>query len=70
MSDISLECVGHFGRDMSDLRACALIHLKCTVGTWPLSVGMSVLLLNDKQQVLSHALSKTKASREISTDTS
>jgi hypothetical protein len=31
LSDISLEWVGHFGRDMSDLRVCALIHLECTV---------------------------------------
>jgi hypothetical protein len=31
LSDISLEWVRHFGRDMSDLRVWALIHLECTV---------------------------------------
>jgi hypothetical protein len=31
LSDLSLEWVGHFGRNMSDLRVWALIHLECTV---------------------------------------
>ena len=31
LSDISLEWVGHFGRNMSDLRVWSLIHLECTV---------------------------------------
>jgi hypothetical protein len=31
LSDISLEWVRHFGRNMSDLRVWALIHLECTV---------------------------------------
>ena len=31
LSDISLEWVGYFGRDMFDLRVWVLIHLECTV---------------------------------------